>query len=75
MKQQGVKISLRFRTTTDNRFDGLLEGLSIDQPRAILPEKKRFFKLGLTQKKNVFEPYFLMRFLVSILLKISSIQR
>ncbi|MCC9085304.1 IS66 family insertion sequence element accessory protein TnpB [Enterococcus faecium] len=38
------------RTLTNQQVRWLLEGLSIDQPRAILPGKKEFFKLGLTQK-------------------------
>ena len=48
------------RTLTNQQVRWLLEGLSIDQPRAILPGK-RSFKLGLTQK--CVEPLFLVRFL------------
>ncbi|MCC9081438.1 IS66 family insertion sequence element accessory protein TnpB [Enterococcus faecium] len=47
------------RTLTNQQVRWLLEGLSIDQPRAILPGKKGvFFKLGVNTK-NVLNPYFL----------------
>ena len=49
------------RTLTNQQVRWLLEGLSIDQPRAILPGKKEFLSWGLTQK--CVEPLFLVRFL------------
>ncbi|BDP82483.1 transposase (plasmid) [Enterococcus faecium] len=48
----------KVRTLTNQQVRWLLEGLSIDQPRAILPGKKEFFKLGVNTK-NVLNPYFL----------------
>ncbi|MBR9930143.1 IS66 family insertion sequence element accessory protein TnpB [Enterococcus faecium] len=49
------------RTLTNQQVRWLLEGLSIDQPRAILPGKRSFLSWGLTQK--CVEPLFLVRFL------------
>lgn len=46
------------RTLTNQQVRWLLEGLSIDQPRAILPGKKEFLSWGVNTK-NVLNPYFL----------------